>query len=179
MNVRRRARGTARSGQPKLRVGKRAAVHLGVAAVCRNSDGAILLGRRRDTDLWDLPAGAVLSGEAPWDAVRRELREETFLDGVVIALTGVYLVPAGNELLLVFSVDIAPTAPRPSDEFTSFSFVSPDHLPPDLSPKRARQILDAVSLGAPALRVLYGPLRPAGPPTIGRAAAGDAPGRLL
>ena len=51
-----------------------------VAAVIRDGDGRVLLTRRPDDShmggLWEFPGGKVNDGEAPADALVRELREE-------------------------------------------------------------------------------------------------------
>jgi putative (di)nucleoside polyphosphate hydrolase len=53
----------------------------GVGAVVRDSDGSILVLRRKGVrrGAWQLPQGGLDSGETPLQAVRRELREETGL----------------------------------------------------------------------------------------------------
>ncbi|PKM00485.1 MAG: NTP pyrophosphohydrolase, partial [Gammaproteobacteria bacterium HGW-Gammaproteobacteria-7] len=51
-----------------------------VAAVLRNSRGAILLTRRGDgrsfAGAWEFPGGKVETGESPGEALARELHEE-------------------------------------------------------------------------------------------------------
>lgn len=51
-----------------------------VAALVRDSDGRVLLSRRRPDqpmgDLWELPGGKVEPGEDPRDALAREISEE-------------------------------------------------------------------------------------------------------
>ncbi len=51
-----------------------------VAALCRDADGKILLTRRRPDqpmpNLWEFPGGKVEAGEAPVDALAREVKEE-------------------------------------------------------------------------------------------------------
>ena len=52
---------------------------IGTYGICRDTDGRILLVRESD-DRWWLPGGGVEHGEHPFDALRREVREETGLE---------------------------------------------------------------------------------------------------
>jgi 8-oxo-dGTP pyrophosphatase MutT (NUDIX family) len=61
----------------------------GAAAVI-NSQGAILLMRRRDNGLWAMPAGQMEVGESPAEAVVRETYEETGVRCRPTALVGIY-----------------------------------------------------------------------------------------
>jgi len=50
----------------------------GVGAVIANGDGEVLACERRDiAGAWQFPQGGLEDGEAPIDAVRREIQEET------------------------------------------------------------------------------------------------------
>lgn len=49
----------------------------GAFAIIRDDRGGVLVSHRRDADLWNLPGGTVEPGETPWEAVVREVREET------------------------------------------------------------------------------------------------------
>ncbi|MFC4426028.1 NUDIX domain-containing protein [Deinococcus navajonensis] len=62
-----------------------ARVGAGVAVV---AGGQVLLVRRRDNGLWDIPGGAVMAGEVVEVAACRELQEET---GLVLAVQAVKL----------------------------------------------------------------------------------------
>ena len=55
-----------------------------------NDNGEVLLQRRADSNKWGFPGGAIELGEAPEDAVRREVKEETGLEVEVGDLIGVY-----------------------------------------------------------------------------------------
>lgn len=62
-------------------------------ALCQDEDGRILLTRltypETKAGYWTLPGGGIDFGEAPSDAVLRELTEETGLTGAVASLAGV------------------------------------------------------------------------------------------
>jgi len=55
-------------------------IHLpGVRAIIFNDNGEVLLQRRTDMNRWGLPSGAVELDETAFDALRREVLEETKL----------------------------------------------------------------------------------------------------
>jgi 8-oxo-dGTP pyrophosphatase MutT (NUDIX family) len=62
----------------------------GVAAVVHDEEGRILLHRREDTGDWSLPAGSIDPGEAPAQAIVREVWEETGLRVKPEVILGVY-----------------------------------------------------------------------------------------
>ncbi|MFF4774036.1 NUDIX hydrolase [Microtetraspora fusca] len=65
-----------------------------MGAIVRDPVGRLLLVRRGHPPgegLWSLPGGRVEPGESDAEAVRRELREETGLDGAVGSLAGTVL----------------------------------------------------------------------------------------
>jgi len=68
--------------------------------IVRNTEGEILLTRRRDGDEWVLPGGSVEGGETPWDAVVRETNEETGLEVRVERTIGVYVKRSETDLVL-------------------------------------------------------------------------------
>ena len=106
-----------------------------VAIFCRNG-GEILLVRHKRLDLW-LPVGGELEpGETPLEAARRELREETGLDGVFPSGLGVDGTPAGLigyeehpagskglHLNFAFVADVASRALAACDEYTEARWV--------------------------------------------------------
>jgi 8-oxo-dGTP diphosphatase len=101
-----------------------------VAIFCRNA-GEILLIRHKRLNLW-LPVGGELeAGETPLEAARRELREETGLEGIFPPGLGVDGTPAGLigyeehpagskglHLNFAFVADVASRALTACDEWT-------------------------------------------------------------
>lgn len=64
-----------------------------VTGAVRNEDGAVLLIRRTDNDLWALPGGAMDLGETIAETVVREVKEETGLEVDVTGVVGIYTDP--------------------------------------------------------------------------------------
>ena len=62
---------------------------IGVTAYVEDADGRVLMGRRADTGEWALVYGINEPGEEPADTAVREVREETGVDAVPVALAGV------------------------------------------------------------------------------------------
>ncbi|MFD7157032.1 NUDIX domain-containing protein [Kribbella sp. NPDC059898] len=77
------------AGNLRTHVGTQRLITPGPRAVIRDDTGAVLLVRRSDDDTWVMPAGGLELGESIWDALVREVREETGL--VVEAATPIAL----------------------------------------------------------------------------------------
>jgi 8-oxo-dGTP pyrophosphatase MutT (NUDIX family) len=95
-----------------------------VYAIARDIAGRVLLVRRLDTGDWELPGGRVDPGESAFEALRREVAEESGLHVEPTRVSGVYSDPghvvrnaAATEVRQPFAVCFHATArpgvPRP------------------------------------------------------------------
>lgn len=66
---------------------------VGAGVVCLRG-GQVLMVRRRDNGLWDVPGGGLEPGETPEQAARRELSEETGLEAGPLERLGSFSGPA-------------------------------------------------------------------------------------
>ena len=51
---------------------------------------------------WNLPGGVLEHGEAPWECVIREVKEETGFDVKIEKLSGIYSKPTQNEIVFQY-----------------------------------------------------------------------------
>ncbi|HKE16110.1 MAG TPA: (deoxy)nucleoside triphosphate pyrophosphohydrolase [Kofleriaceae bacterium] len=111
-------------GQPKLVV----------AALCGTGDGRVLLTRRRPDqplpDQWELPGGKIEPGEAPVEALVRELVEEL---GARVEVGPIWDVlhhryPDGAVLMLVYACRLLPGESPRCIEVADLAWVTPAEL---------------------------------------------------
>ena len=132
---------------------------IGVFAIIHDKDRRVLLCHRRDYDLWNLPGGVLEHGEAPWDGLIREVREETGLEVEVEVsrLVGVYSKPAVNDLVFSFLCRRVGGEIALSDEADRIEFFRADELPAQTIPKQVERIADSLrDTGAVVCRVQRG-----------------------
>ena len=89
----------------------------------------VLLCHRRDHDLWNLPGGALESGEAPWNGVKREVKEETGLEVEITKLAGVYSKPEKNDMVFSFVCKITSGQITLNDEADRIEYFEVEKLP--------------------------------------------------
>lgn len=117
---------------------------LGAFAVIFDEQSRVLLCRRRDLDVWNLPGGRVESRELPTEAVIREVAEETGLTVKIEHFIGVYGKTDKDEL--VFTFLCRPTGGRLSitEESSACRYFRIADLPTNTIPKHVERIHDAL-----------------------------------
>lgn len=129
----------------RARVGPTSLLLPGVAAIVRDEAGQILLVRRREDQLWSLPAGGLDPGEEPAQAAARECWEETGLLVRPVRLAGAfagsryhYTYPNGDQVeptLLVFECRVVGGKLEAVDgEAVEIRYFPPAELPPLVQP---------------------------------------------
>jgi 8-oxo-dGTP pyrophosphatase MutT (NUDIX family) len=134
-----------------------------VAVFCRHG-GEVLLVRHRRLGTWLPVGGEIEPGETPLEAARRELREETGLegrfpvglgvDGTPPGLIGYEEHPAGSKGLhmnFAFVADVASREIAACDEFDAHGWFGPAALAAAECPRNVRE-LGLAALSAPPTR---------------------------
>lgn len=102
-------------------------------AVCFDSDGRVLLGRRAidpGAGLWDLPGGFLDERELPLDALLREVREETGLELDRPEFLGFWLEPYDGRVVLCLTWTAgADGEGEAADDLSELRWFEPDDLP--------------------------------------------------
>jgi 8-oxo-dGTP diphosphatase len=102
-------------------------------AVVENGRGQLLLTRRRESDDSVLPGGSVEDEEAPWEAVVREVTEETGLKIALRRLVGVYAKGSKHDLVFLFAASAVGGELRTFEERDRVAFLDPHELPEQTS----------------------------------------------
>jgi ADP-ribose pyrophosphatase YjhB (NUDIX family) len=115
---------------------------VGVFATVYDEQGCVLLCHRRDADFWNQPGGGMEPGEAPWEGVVREVREEVGLEVAVERLAGVYSLPATGEIIFSSVCRATGGAPTTSAEADEVGYFPLDALPPNTFAEHVKRIRD-------------------------------------
>ena len=118
---------------------------IGAFALILNEKNEILFCHRRDHDLRNLPGWGVESGENPWEAVIREVKEETGLDVQIQELLGVYSKANKDEIAFQFTCEVIGGEIRLNNEADQITFFDREHLPSNTVPKQVERINDYFS----------------------------------
>lgn len=105
----------------------------------------ILLCHRRDYNLWNVPGGTTEAGEAPWETVIRELKEETGLDVEIVRLAGIYNKSEKNELVFSFVCKIKGGELTLNEEADKIEYFDVNKIPVNISPKQIARIHDVLT----------------------------------
>jgi NAD+ diphosphatase len=99
-----------------------------VAAIIEH-EGKILLARGKGwpEKVFALVTGFLEANESPQDAVLREVKEETDLDGTLVALIGVYPFEMRNELIVAFHVRTT-GVPKLNEELEAYKLIPLEKL---------------------------------------------------
>lgn len=103
-------------------------------ALVRDGAGRVLLARRVDTGNWELPGGAIETGETATAAARREVLEETGIAITVRGLAGVFCDPA--------HVVVYPRSGQARQQHVTLLHASPAGVAPE--PRPDQHEIDAV-----------------------------------
>jgi 8-oxo-dGTP diphosphatase len=111
-----------------------------VCALVLDDEGRVLLARRAyepQAGKWDLPGGFLEEGEAPLDALRRELREEAAVEIEPLELVGVWTDRYGDDDDAIATLNVYWTArivsgePTPADDVAELAWFPLEDLPGD------------------------------------------------
>lgn len=132
-------------------VGHRPILQVGASVIVEDSDGRILLQKRKDNHCWGYAGGSVELDERVEEAAKRELFEETGLKALSLELFGVfsgeemhYVYPNGDEVSNVDIVyicrDYRGSLKKQESEVLELSFFSVESIPKEISPPNAEPI---------------------------------------
>ncbi|MDX1615050.1 MAG: NUDIX domain-containing protein [Candidatus Promineifilaceae bacterium] len=116
---------------------------VGAFVIISDEQDRVLWVRRTDQDIWNLPGGQVETGEAPWEAAVRETKEETGLDVRLTDLSGVYVKPANDGLILTFTAAVSGGQLRIGPEAAAFDYFKPGEEPANSLAKQVVRAADA------------------------------------
>ncbi len=116
---------------------------IGAFVVIFDEKNRVLLSRRRNLDLWNLPGGGVEKGELPTEAAVRETKEETGLKIKILDLVGVYGKPHRDEFAFVFLGKVTGGKLKKSKEADKHRYFSLKKIPKNTIPKHVERIHDA------------------------------------
>jgi len=118
--------------------------NIGAFAIIFDKKKRILLCHRLDYDLWNLPGGKVEDKETPWQAVIREVKEETNLKVEVNKVSGIYSIPQKNRIVFSFICKIIGGKIKATEEADKIEYFTFEKIPKNTVPKQVERIKDAL-----------------------------------
>lgn len=129
---------------PSMEQMKKQKFTIGAFGIIVDKLDRVLLCHRCDIDMWNLPGGGVENGETPWQAVVREIKEETGFDSAIKRLQGVYTKSDKNEIVFSFECEITGGQKIINDEADQIEYFEIAYLPKNLLEKQRQRIQDWV-----------------------------------
>ncbi|APH47739.1 MULTISPECIES: NUDIX hydrolase [Bacillus amyloliquefaciens group] len=127
----------------------------GAFVIIQNEERDILLVKRKDVPLWDLPGGGIEEGETPEAAAVREAFEETGYNVTILQKSGEYERPAFEDTQHVFIGAITGGTPLMNGpETAALRWFPPNRRPLFMVPNRRRQVKDGLNGAANRKTVL-------------------------
>lgn len=120
-------------------------INSGVYGVILNNKNEVLLIHRTDHDIWEIPGGGWEENETPWDAVVREVKEETGLDAEVEKLVSIGSRPEGKDLVFTFQCKIIGGEIQKTPEADQIGYFSLENFPSNIAPPKLERIKDVLS----------------------------------
>jgi ADP-ribose pyrophosphatase YjhB (NUDIX family) len=132
-------------------------LRLGVACAVMDDNGRVLLSKRADFGIWNLPGGRLDSGEILADAAAREVREETGVVAQIDRAVGLYFSEGRERMSVVYAGwPLGGTLKQRTDETLENRYFSPDALPKMMGENKVR---DALSESRPLPTIDVMPVR--------------------
>jgi len=134
-------------------IGKEMLLTVGCGAIIEDSEGRILLQRRKDQNNWCIPGGVMDIGEMFEETCKREVIEETNLNILNLRLFGIYSgkegikeYPNGDKIfsvqIIFYTKDYEGVLKSEGDESFEHGFFGRSELPSPLNSAQERFILD-------------------------------------
>lgn len=131
-------------------------LRLGVQCAVFDDDGRVLLSRRGDLNIWDLPGGRLDPHERLEEAAAREVREETGIIAHIERPIGLYYWAGWSRLNVLYAAwPLGGTLRSATDEARANAYFDLNALPADLSWEW--MLFDAVSEVRPPPRIVETP----------------------
>lgn len=113
---------------------------IGAFSIILDNKNKVLLCKRRDKDLWNLPGGKAEQNESPWTTAIREAKEEINVDIVIEKLVGVYFKKEQEEIVFQFLARVENGIPSESVESKEVAYFDVSALPENTAPRQKERI---------------------------------------